>query len=190
MVACWIRRLHLIQSLASAWGWAKLSPVHLTTISFFSLPFPLRLVGWPWKRPRDSSSLWWSIRLYSHLSDQSFFCALSHSWRSRCRKYEADVWSLSSLHFSIRLWSLACSIPWFTCMQEKRRGHETISVDSFFMVSFLSLQNRVQLCHCGCCQRNSGLDLSWLMLAPRDSNCFTVYSCWLLTLIGIIGLYL
>lgn len=99
MVACWIRRLHLIQSLASAWGWAKLSAVHLTTISFFSLPFPLRLIGWHWKRPRDSSSLWWSIRLYSHLSDQAFFCALLHSWRSRCRKYEADVWSLSSLQF-------------------------------------------------------------------------------------------
>lgn len=78
-----------------------------------------------------SFSLWWSMLLYSHLSNHSLFCTLLHLWHGCWRKYQAEVSNLCSLDPPLEL----CFATRMTTGELIRQGHATI-LDYFWEWAF------------------------------------------------------
>lgn len=111
--------------------WPSLSLAHPSSALYhFSCKMvfasPHDLVTWPYKTSA-SSPFWRSTRLYNH-----FLMIHSFVTPGRCRKYQADVWSISSLH-------LGCAFGILLLKHAYRRAHKTRACDNlswFLSVSF------------------------------------------------------
>lgn len=93
------------------------------------------LVGCSWgdraicsrgRTPLACSPLWWSTLFKNHLHDDPLLCALRHSWRGRCRKCKADVWSIASFQLGIGLWSPVVRVRNTHTVGSTRGGRATI----------------------------------------------------------------
>lgn len=88
-----------------------------------------------------SSSLRWPTHLYSHLSNDSLFCEPHHSWCSQFKKYQVNIWNISSLQIESTFGVLLRVHELHRIAYRReltRQGNVTISV-LFLKLSFFCL---------------------------------------------------